>query len=205
MPRDLDPGPGRRRFSKLARRMLYPATATRVSLVYECANGHLHKGPSYRAPPELDHAGCCGRESEGRHWQDLLLVRHQEVRIRPHSRGSRVQLINSAHSTDAGCQTSKLVKACPAYALSSDGNSGIISAQLCKWPFAHIAIISSTPELHHAACCGREPEGRHWQDLLLVPHQEVRIRPHPRRSRIHHLSSALRPMPGARPSKLVKA
>ena len=116
------------------------------------------------------------------------------------SRGSRVQRINSAPRPmpGAGCRTSKLSPPCAACALSGDSNPGTIGAQMCKWPFAHIAIISSTPELDHAACCDREPERRHWKDLLLVRHQEVRIRPRSRGSRVHRLSSPLQPMPGGR-------
>ena len=116
--------------------------------------------------PELDHAACCDREPERRHWQDLLLVRHQEVRIRPRSRGRRVHRLSSPLRPMPGVRTSKLVKACGPYALSGDANPDIIDAQMCKWPFAHIAIIWSTPELDHAGCCDREPEGRHWQDHL---------------------------------------
>ena len=73
---------------------------------------------------------------------------------------------------------------CAACALFGDGNPGIIGAQMCNWPFAQKAIISSTPELNHAGCCGPESEGRHWQDHLLVRNQEVRFPPHvPRESR----------------------
>ena len=49
MPGDLDPGTRRRKFSKLARRVFRPTTATRVSLVNRCAKGHLHKRPAYLA------------------------------------------------------------------------------------------------------------------------------------------------------------
>ena len=148
--------------------------------------------------PELNHAGCCGPESEGRHWQDHLLVRNQEVRFHPHVPRESRPADQQCSSTDAGCRTSKLSPPCAACALSGDSNSGTIGAQMCKWPFAHIAIISSTPELNHAACCDREPERRHWKDLLLVRHQEVRIRPRSRGSRVHRLSSPLQPMPGGR-------
>ena len=78
----------------------------------------------------------------------------------------------------------EVFQTCPADASSDDGNPGIIGAQMCKWPFAQKAIISSTPELNHAGCCGPESEGRHWQDHLLVRNQEVRFHPHvPRESR----------------------
>ena len=48
---------------------------------------HSRVGPRH-------HASCCCRESQERQWQNHLLVRHPQVRIRPPSRGSRVQLIS---------------------------------------------------------------------------------------------------------------
>ncbi len=68
---------------------------------------------------------------------------------------------------------------------------------MCTWPFAHMAFISSISELDHTGCCDREPAGMHWQNHRLVRHQQVRIRPPSRGSRVHPLNSAPRPVPVA--------
>ena len=154
--------------------------------MHRCAHGPLHIWPSYRVPRSCTTPVVAAVNHKGGTGKTTFLCGTKMFGFTRMSRGSRVQLINSVPRamTGAGCRTSKLSPPCAACALSGDGNPGTICAQMCKWPFAHIAIIWSTPELDHAACCDREPERRHWQDLLLVRHQEVRIRPHvPRESR----------------------
>ena len=96
MPRDLDPGTGRRKFSKLARRMLRPTTATRVSSVHRCANGPLHKRPSYRALRSWTTPVVAVLNQRGSTGKTTFLCSTKKFGFTRMSRGSRVQMINSA-------------------------------------------------------------------------------------------------------------
>ena len=134
---DVETFPNLRRVCFIRRRQLGYHLCTDVQMAL-CTNRHRIEhsriGPRH-------HASCCCRESQERHWQNHLLVRHQRVRVRPPSRGSLVQLPQPCSSTDAGCRTSKFSPACAAYALSGGGNPGTIGAQMCKWPSAQMGIV----------------------------------------------------------------